>query len=91
MATLTPTLATACAALPPEGAVPPWGGPAVEPDPTLATACAALPPEGAVRPWGGPAAELGGSVLGFDTDTQLFEHRRWQHTADADNHGVVVD
>ncbi len=26
---MAPTLATACAALPPEGANPPWGGPAV--------------------------------------------------------------
>jgi hypothetical protein len=53
---MTPTLATACAALPPEGAFAPWGGPAVRGDaPTLATACAALPPEGAFAPWGGPA------------------------------------
>jgi hypothetical protein len=27
---MTPTLATACAALPPRGAVPAWGGPALE-------------------------------------------------------------
>ena len=56
---MTPTLATACAALPPEGAAPPWGGPAAGlMTPTLATACAALPPEGAAPPWGGPAASL---------------------------------
>ena len=29
-ADIAPTLATACAALPPEGANPPWGGPAVD-------------------------------------------------------------
>jgi general secretion pathway protein H len=40
----TPTLATACAALPPKGALAPWGGPAaLDETPTLATACAALP------------------------------------------------
>ncbi len=62
-----PTLATspesatadyACAALPPEGVVSPWGGPAAKLAPTLATspesatadyACVALPPEGAVH------------------------------------------
>ena len=43
---MTPTLATACAALPPEGAGLAWGGPALRPmTPTLATACAALPPK----------------------------------------------
>jgi general secretion pathway protein H len=53
---ITPTLATACAALPPEGALAPWGGPAVlAVTPTLATARAALPPKGALAPWGGPA------------------------------------
>ena len=41
---MAPTLATACAALPPEGANLPWGGPAGNAvAPTLATACAALP------------------------------------------------
>ncbi len=36
---MAPTLATACAALPPEGANPPWGGPAVDSvTPTLAAA-----------------------------------------------------
>ena len=54
-ATQAPTLFTACNALPPEGAVPPWGGPAVELAPTLATACAALPPEGAELARGGPS------------------------------------
>jgi len=53
---LAPTLATSCAALPPEGAVPAWGGPALMAlAPTLATSRAALPPEGAVPAWGGPA------------------------------------
>ena len=41
---MTPTLATACAALPPEGANFPRGGPSGNCAPTLATACAALPP-----------------------------------------------
>ena len=36
-----PTLATSCAALPPEGAVSPWGGPAVKRAPTLVTSCVA--------------------------------------------------
>ncbi|NMM08591.1 MAG: alpha/beta fold hydrolase [Polaromonas sp.] len=56
---MAPTLATACAALPPEGAGLAWGGPALRPDaPTLATACAALPPEGAGLAWDGPALRL---------------------------------
>ena len=42
---LAPTLATACAALPPEGVKSAWGGPARIWGPTLATACAALPPK----------------------------------------------
>ena len=54
---MTPTLVTSCTALPPEGAVPPGGGPAAEPTPTLVTSCTALPPEGAVPSGGGPAAE----------------------------------
>jgi general secretion pathway protein H len=54
---VAPTLATACAALPPMGALAPWGGPAsLSVAPTLATACAALPPMGALAPWGGPAS-----------------------------------
>jgi general secretion pathway protein H len=53
---IAPTLATACAALPPEGAVPAWGGPAQGTiAPTLATACAALPPKGAGLAWRGAA------------------------------------
>ena len=41
---MAPTLATACAALPPEGANFPWGGPAGNSmAPTFATAYAALP------------------------------------------------
>ena len=35
---MTPTLATSCAALPPEGALAPWGGPAALKTPTLAAA-----------------------------------------------------
>ena len=52
---MTPTLVTSCAALAPEGANFPWGGPAGNCAPTLVTACTALPPEGANFPWGGPA------------------------------------
>jgi ring-1,2-phenylacetyl-CoA epoxidase subunit PaaC len=50
---MAPTLATACAALPPEGALPASGGRAPLLTPTLATAGAALPPEGALAPKGG--------------------------------------
>ncbi|MEO6319541.1 MAG: helicase-related protein, partial [Polaromonas sp.] len=53
---VAPTLATACTALPPEGAGLAWGGPALAAvAPTLATACTALPPEGAGLAWGGLA------------------------------------
>jgi general secretion pathway protein H len=53
---ITPTLVTACTALPPEGALLAWGGPALRRiTPTLVTACTALPPEGALLAWGGPA------------------------------------
>jgi uncharacterized protein len=46
-----PTLATACAALPPEGAGLARGGPARRPDaPTLLTSCSSLPPGGAAAP-----------------------------------------
>ena len=56
---MAPTLVAARTALPPEGAVPPWGGPAAGlMAPTLVAARTALPPEGAVPPWGGPAAGL---------------------------------
>jgi hypothetical protein len=34
---MTPTLATSCAALPPEGALAPWGGPAALDYITIAT------------------------------------------------------
>ena len=44
---MAPTLATSCAALPPEGVNFSWGGPAKNLAPTLATPCAALPAEGA--------------------------------------------
>ncbi|WP_332778178.1 PhzF family phenazine biosynthesis protein [Polaromonas sp.] len=40
---MAPTLATACAALPPEGAIPPRGGPSVEFPPTLETTASAAP------------------------------------------------
>jgi hypothetical protein len=55
---MAPTLVTSCTALPPEGAIAPWGGPAAlrMMAPTLVTSCTALPPEGAIAPWGGPAA-----------------------------------
>ena len=46
---MAPTLATACAALPPEGAVPPKGGLSAELVPTPTPACAALPPRGLFR------------------------------------------
>jgi hypothetical protein len=53
---MTPTLFTSRNALPPEGAVLAWGGPARRPvTPTLFTSRNALPPEGAVLAWGGPA------------------------------------
>ena len=56
---MAPTLVAARTALPPEGAVPPWGGPAAGlMAPTLVAARTALPPKGAVPPWGGPAAGL---------------------------------
>ena len=64
MSDLTPTLAAARAALPPEGANPPWGGPTVDwVAPMLATACAALPPEGANPLWGGPAVDWVATAL----------------------------
>ncbi|WP_309683354.1 FAD binding domain-containing protein [Polaromonas sp.] len=54
---IAPTLATSCAALPPEGAGLAWGGPALAAvAPAPVTACAALPPEGAFAPGGGPLA-----------------------------------
>jgi 3-deoxy-D-manno-octulosonate 8-phosphate phosphatase (KDO 8-P phosphatase) len=46
----TPTLFTACNALPPGGAAPPKGGLSAERTPTLFTACNAPPFEGAVWP-----------------------------------------
>ena len=48
---MAPTLATACAALPPGGAGLAWGGPALRPlAPTIATTRTALPPRGAAAP-----------------------------------------
>ena len=56
---MAPTLVASRTALPPEGAVPPWGGPAAGMTaPTLVASRTALPPEGAVPPWGGPAAGM---------------------------------
>ena len=66
---VAPTLATACAALPPEGAcfaVGRPGGETVAPvyvAPTLATACAALPPEGACFALGRPGGETAAPTL----------------------------
>jgi len=60
---VAPTLATACAALPPEGvrfALGRPGGEAAAPvyvAPALATACAALPPEGVSFALGRPGGE----------------------------------
>jgi hypothetical protein len=47
---MTPTFATACASLPPEGAAGLLGAARRWPiiTPTFATSCASLPPEGAV-------------------------------------------
>ena len=47
---MAPTLATSCAALPPEGAVPPKGGLSAGLAPTLVASRTALPPEGAAPP-----------------------------------------
>jgi cyclic beta-1,2-glucan synthetase len=53
---MAPTLATACAALPPEGAGLRLGRPGASfGAPTLVALRAALPSEGAVLAWGGPA------------------------------------
>jgi predicted N-acyltransferase len=55
---LAPTLATACASLPPEGAPFALGRPGGSTHaPTLATACASLPPEGAPFALGRPGGE----------------------------------
>jgi predicted N-acyltransferase len=55
---LAPTLATACASLPPEGAPFALGRPGGRtPAPRLATACASLPPEGAPFALGRPGGE----------------------------------
>ena len=65
---LAPTLVASRTALPPEGAVPPWGGPAAGLlAPTLVALRTALPPGGAVPPWGGPAAGLLAPTLVQDT------------------------
>jgi hypothetical protein len=42
---MAPMLATLCAALPPEGAVSPWGGPAARRATTLVASRTALPPD----------------------------------------------
>ena len=65
---LAPTLVASRTALPPEGAVPPWGGPAAGLlAPTLVASRTALPPEGVVPPWGGPTAGWLASKLAQDT------------------------
>ncbi len=60
---IAPTLATACASLPPEGADFPRGGPSENVAPTLATACASLPPEGAGLARGGPSLAASAPTL----------------------------
>ena len=70
-----PTLGTGASSLPPEGAAPPWGGPAVELAPTLGTGVSSLPPEGAVPPWGGPAVGLA-PTLGTSCPSLPSEGRR---------------
>ena len=52
---MAPTLATACASLPPGGAVLAWGGPAAITPPRSFASRNSLPPEGAGLAWGGPA------------------------------------
>ncbi len=56
---VAPTLAADAAALPPEGALQPRGGPSAAVASTLAADAAALPPEGALQPRGGPSAAEG--------------------------------
>ncbi|MEO7953601.1 MAG: 50S ribosomal protein L11 methyltransferase [Polaromonas sp.] len=58
----TPTLATGCAALPPEGAVSPRGGLSENCAPTLVASRTTLPPNGAVSPRGGPSEKREGAV-----------------------------
>ncbi|MBX3586468.1 MAG: UDP-N-acetylmuramate:L-alanyl-gamma-D-glutamyl-meso-diaminopimelate ligase [Ramlibacter sp.] len=72
-----PTLPAARGSLPPEGAVPPWGGPARLGAPTLPAARGSLPPEGAVPPWGGPAAGRPGVFVieADEYDTAFFDKR----------------
>ena len=55
MKRMAPTLVASRTALPPEGAVPPWGGPAAELAPTLVASPTTLPPEGAALARGGPS------------------------------------
>jgi hypothetical protein len=65
---LAPTLVASRTALPPEGAVPPWGGPAAGLLALTPVASrTALPPRGVVPPWGGPAAGLLALTLAYDT------------------------
>jgi len=52
---MTPTLLTSCSALPPEGALAAWGGPALLEVSALTFDFASLPPGGAFAAWGGPA------------------------------------
>ena len=76
---VAPTLATACASLPPEGALSPGDGPTVKLAPALATACASLPPEGALSPGDGPALELaakGRRFNSFDDFLMSLSHEK---------------
>ncbi|MEP6965748.1 MAG: 50S ribosomal protein L11 methyltransferase [Polaromonas sp.] len=63
----TPTLATACAALPPEGAVSPRGGPSENCAPTLVASRTTLPPNGAVSPRGGPSENCAPTLVASRT------------------------
>ena len=78
---MAPTLATSCAALPPEGANFPRGGPSGNVAPTLATSCAALDvlvPEAlalrAVPMCAGTSGAAALSPKGSNLATPLFEN-----------------
>jgi len=76
-----PTLGTGVSSLPPEGAAPPWGGPAAERAPTLGTGVSSLPPEGAASPWGGPAATRASSMIIMDAPPDKEDCRPFVHVA----------
>ena len=54
---MAPTLVASRTALPPEGGLSPWDGPAANFAPTLVASRTALPPMGVLSPWDGPAAK----------------------------------